>query len=106
MTTARRGPVGLWDASAAVDVEGHLCVWGKIDNNIFSYTTPTVVQTARVERVGLIHILALDREAHACASKIHVKTDFPGVNFGGVFSVPLASFIHCWSSTWLSYFSV
>ena len=52
-------------ASAAVDAEGHLCVWGELrparQPPIFSYTTPTIVQAARVERVsaGSAHILAL-----------------------------------------------
>ena len=53
------------DASAVVDADGHLCVWGEIDDPetelIFSHTTPTVVQTARIEHVsvGSYHTLAL-----------------------------------------------
>ncbi len=53
------------DASAVVDADGHLCVWGEIDDPetelIFSHMTPTVVQTARIEQVsvGSKHILAL-----------------------------------------------
>ena len=45
-------------ASAAVDVDGHLCVWGEISSAaqnaepIFSYKTPTVVQTDRVKCVS------------------------------------------------------
>ena len=54
-------------ASAAVDVDGHLCVWGELScaahnaEPIFSYQTPTVMQTDRVECVscGGLHILAL-----------------------------------------------
>ena len=54
-------------ASAAVDVDGHLCVCGEISSAaqnaepIFSYMTPTVVQTDRVKCVscGGLHILAL-----------------------------------------------
>ena len=54
-------------ASAAVDVDGHLCVWGEISSAarnaepIFSYQTPTVVQTDLVKCVscGGLHILAL-----------------------------------------------
>ena len=58
-------------ASAAVDVHGHLCVWGwlwssddDIDHAgapIFRYTTPTVVHTTRLERVSVSsrHIVAL-----------------------------------------------
>ena len=54
-------------ASAAVDVDGHLCVCGEISSAaqnaepIFSYMTPTVIQTDRVKCVscGGLHILAL-----------------------------------------------
>ena len=54
-------------ASAAVNVDGHLCVWGELSSAarnaepIFSYQTPTVVQTDRVKCVscGGLHILAL-----------------------------------------------
>ncbi len=71
------GVMSLSDTvSAAVDAHGHLCVWGTLgsfdDNDdddddddagvpIFSYETPTVVDTARIERVsvGYHHILAL-----------------------------------------------
>ncbi len=54
--------------SAAVDADGHLCVWGELESPtepiaepIFRYKNPTILQTARVERVsiGMDHILAL-----------------------------------------------
>ena len=47
-------------ASAAVDADGRLCVWGKLGTSL-SYTTPTIVQTARVKSVstGIGHILVL-----------------------------------------------
>ena len=50
--------------SAAVDADGHLCTWGKLDSQavqVFRYNTPTIAQTARVEQVsvGRAHILAL-----------------------------------------------
>ena len=54
-------------ASAAVDADGHLRVWGKLGSSeegaepIFSCNTPTIVQTDRIEQVsvGDGHILAL-----------------------------------------------
>ena len=45
-------------SSAAVDVDGQLCVWGELRSAahntepIFSYQTPTVMQTDRVECVS------------------------------------------------------
>ena len=55
--------------SAAVDADGHLCVWGKLESPthepvgepIFRYKNPTIVQTARVKSVstGIGHILVL-----------------------------------------------
>ena len=57
--------------SAAVDAQGNLSVWGRLNSSsndnalpIFSYETPTIVQTTRVERisVGICHILALTDE--------------------------------------------
>ena len=73
ISAAQDVPPGVMDlvsgASAAVDAEGHLCVWGKLKSPylnihpgpIFSYNIPTAVQTARVERVsvGSDHFLAL-----------------------------------------------
>ena len=66
-TQAVSGIMSLQYVSAAVDAHGSLLVWGKLesysneDEPIFSCSTPTVVQTVRIEcvSVGSAHILAL-----------------------------------------------